>query len=195
MAQEKQAESGRSKTSTEENVGLGVFVSVVGAAGLYFLLGWAGSLVTGNNYVRLNPPVAIEGNMARYEERQPVRGFWRYFPFVDRNGQGITTVTTPEGGLVARLTDSNNNGVIENGDIVEVVEEVDGVRGMVAYRGNKVVDSDGKTEFTKPSTVLQAKIVEEGKRQRAKWNSWLQTSHPTIKAKLQEQQQQYQQRK
>ncbi|MBI2143226.1 hypothetical protein HYU20_02690 [Candidatus Woesearchaeota archaeon] len=96
---------------------------------------------------------------------------------------------------MAKLTDNNNTGTIEKDDIVKVVEEVDGIRGTITYHDNKVVDSDGKTKFTKPSTVLQARILERGRQQRSTWNSWLQVHYPTIKAKLLEQQQQYQQQR
>ncbi|MBI2143225.1 hypothetical protein HYU20_02685 [Candidatus Woesearchaeota archaeon] len=95
VAQEQQGAGAERKANWREKAGFGLFASLIGAAGLYFLLGGVGYLVTSNNYARLNPPIAIEGKVVRYEERQPVKGFWRYFPFVDRDGKGITNVTTP----------------------------------------------------------------------------------------------------
>ncbi len=172
----------------QEKVGFGLIVLLAGAAGLYVLLGGVGYLVTRNDYVRLNPSIAIEGNVVNYEERQAVSGFWKYFPFVDRDGLAVITASSPDGSLEARITD-NSNGEIEKGDLVEVWKEVDGVTGVVTYYHDKVVDSDRKTEFGKPSTVLQAEIIETGRQERAKWDSWLQTNYPTIKGKLHEQQQ------
>lgn len=190
MTQEQQGDAAGKKASVQEKASAGVFALMAGAAGLYFLLGWAGSLVTESNYVRLNPPIAIEGKVVRYEERHPMRGFWRYFPFIDKDGVGVTTVTEPGGSLVARLTDNDSNGEIGNGDVVEVFESIDGISGAVTYHNDKAVDSDGKTEFKEPSTVLQAKVLKAGKLERAKWDSWLQQNSPAIKAKLQEQYQQ-----
>lgn len=183
-----EAVSGRGNAFVEK-LGIGAILTVLGSAVVYFSVGWVGTLVN-NHSARLKTPQDVEGNKVTYDERLPVTGFWKYFLFVDKDGMAVTTITTPEGGLVARLTDNDNNGSIGRGDVVEVVENVNGIRGTLTYHEDKVVDSDGKTEFKQPATVLQARIIEHGRQERAKWDSWLRTHQPEIKAKLQQQYQQ-----
>ncbi len=185
MAQEAETAVNK-KTTFGEKLVLGTILTALGGGALYFTIGGIGTLASNQN-VRLSNPFGMEGNEVMYEERLPANSFWRRFPFVDKDGMAVVTITTPEGGLVARLTDSNNNYAIEKGDIVEVMEHVNGISGLVTYHHDKVVDSDGKTTFTQPTTVLQARILEHGKQERTKWNNWLQTQYPAITAKLREQ--------
>ena len=181
------------KAGLLEKAGIVGFVTALGGFGLYLGIGGIGTSVS-NHSVSLNSLLTIEGNSVRYEERLPANAFWRRFMFVDKDGRALITVTTPQGGLVARLTDNNNNCAIEDGDVVELLEQADSITGIIQYHHNKVIDSDGKTEFTKPSTVFQALIIERGRQERAKWSSWLQTHYPAIKAKLNDQQYRQQRR-
>ena len=169
-----------------ERFGMWAIAAVGGGVALYFAIGGIGTTVTNRSLI-LSSPLDLDGNSVKYEERLPADGFWKYFPFVDKDGLAVTTISSPQGGLVAKIVDADSNGVIGDSDVVEVVENVNGIRGTVKYQKGKVVDSDGKTEFTKPSTVLQARIIEHGEQVRMQWNNWLQTHLPEIKAKLQEQ--------
>ena len=169
-----------------ERLGIWAIAAVGGGVAFYLAIGGIGTAVTNRSLI-LSSPLDVDGNRVKYEERLPADGFWKYFPFVDKDGLAIATISSPQGGLVARIVDADSNGEIGSGDVVEVAENVNGIRGTVEYHRDKVVDSDGKTEFTKPSTVWQARIIEHGEQVRVQWNNWLQTHLPEIKAKLQEQ--------
>lgn len=191
MAQENKAESGGEAVAAAnadapmsrlEKVGGKL---LIGGTVMYLAL-VAVANVVGSGTAVLNPPAEIDGYRVSYVERLPAGGFWQYF-LLSRTGSA-TIILKDTGGLVARLLDNNNNGIIDNGDVVEVMERLDGISGIVKYETDKVVDSDGKTEFTKPSTVLQAQVMQYGRQQRAKWDSWLQINYLAIKAKLLEQQ-------
>ncbi|MBI2144325.1 hypothetical protein HYU17_04220 [Candidatus Woesearchaeota archaeon] len=191
------AAAGRELSSAKPGRGdkaaVGGIVAVVGAAAVYLALGGIGSLVTKTDVTF--PRMAIGEQNVAYVERLPANAFWRKFPVVDKEGYAVWTVTAPDGGLVARLTDNDNNGLIGKGDIVNAVEEFYGIKGLVEYPGGiEAVDSDG-TRFTEPKGALQGMIAEHAMNQRTKWNIWMQQHYPEIKAKLQEQQKQYQQQR